>query len=179
MRKPRRLHPISTVLAAAVCTAIATLVFAWPRLTIADGDKSASALAEPGTKLGKVLADGELVRNTEKGTWSVRVRAHNRGDVPVSFELQAALLKTVSDPRDRAEPTWATVWKDVAPLALGPDERMETTFDVPEKLAERLTRNADKPRGPWYRGPMGGGGYVTTRYEVAFFRRMKARAAKT
>jgi hypothetical protein len=170
MPKSGPLLAVLQVLTIAAATAAAALAVTWPRVTAADPGDGSSALAERGTKLGTVQAEGKLVRDPATLAWRLELHAHNRGSANAVVAVRAGVLRTVSDPRTRAEPTAVTVWREDTTLRLGPDETLDTTFAIPDKVAERLTRDVTAPDPHWYRAPMGGGGHVTTTYDVVLLR---------
>lgn len=162
---------VAKVASIAVLTAAGALALAWPRVTVAEPGDGTSALAERGTKLGAVLVEGRLVRDAATNAWCVRLHAQNRGKEAAAVGLRAGVLRTVNDPRNRAEPRPVTVWREDTTLRLGPDEERDATFPIPDDVAARITRDAEHPVGPWYRFPMGSGGaHVVTSYDVALLR---------
>jgi hypothetical protein len=156
------MRPIAVVLASAACAAALTLSFAWPRVTNADPSDGAG----PGTRFGKVAVETKIEREPETNKWFVRLHAQNRGDEGTSLTLRAGLTRTVSDPRDRAEPHPQTLWREDTKLELAPGAASDESFEIPEKVAERMTKDANRPAGPYYQAPMGGGGYITINYGV-------------
>ena len=163
-------HAVVHVLAIAVSTAVVALAVAWPRVTTAEAGDGSTALAERGTKFATVQAEGKLVQDPTTSAWRLELHAHNRGTAPAAIGVRAGVLRTVSDPRNRADPTPVTVWREDTTLRLGPDETLDTTFAIPDKVGERLTRDVTAPPSPWYAGPMGGGGHVRTSYDVVLLR---------
>jgi hypothetical protein len=59
------------------------------------------------------------------------------------------------------------LWREDTTFDLAPDAASDQSIPIASPVAERMTRDADKPLGPWYPAPMGdGGGYVMVYYDV-------------
>ena len=172
MPKSALFAAIGRVLAIAAPTAALTLAIAWPRMTNADPSDGSSAQAEPGTRFGSIVVDTKILRAPETSTWTVVLHAHNRATEPASLPLRAGLTRTVNDPRNRAEPSPMTLWREDTTIDLPANGTTDVTFAIPDAVAQRLTRDADRPAGPWYAAPMGGGGgSVSISYDVALLPR--------
>jgi len=166
------LAAIGRVLAIAAPTAALTLAVAWPRTTNADPDDGSAAQAEHGTRFGNVVVAATIERTPETNAWTVKLHAHNRGDAPATLPLRAGLTRTVSDPRNRADPSPMTLWREDTSIELPVGGTSDATFAIPDSVAERLTRDAERPIGPWYAAPMGGpGGHVRISYDVVLLPR--------